>query len=71
MHGRTGKSRGKKREFFTEENKYKGMETDPSANRGLGFDGAVWGPRQLSACPTIKAASSPYSTKPLFHKTGA
>lgn len=40
--GRIGKSRGKKGEFFIEENKYGDMETGQSANRaGLGFDGAA------------------------------
>lgn len=33
--------RKKKGEFLTEENKYKDMETDLSANTGLGFDGAA------------------------------
>lgn len=42
VDGRIGKVRGKRQEFFLEENKYRDTETRPLANRaGFGFDGAA------------------------------
>lgn len=66
---RIGKSRGKKGEFFVEENKYGDMETERAANRaGLGFDGAAgW----LSESKASSLNLSERSIKPLFYKTRA
>lgn len=66
---RIGKSRGKKGEFFVEENKYGDMETERAANRaGFGFDGAAgW----LSECKASSLNLSECSIKPLFYKTRA
>ena len=70
VDGRIGKSRGKKGEFFIEENKYRDMETGLSANRaGLGFDGAAgsWAPDRVQGFEF-----QPFRVlHPFFYKTRA